>query len=175
MLDLHAPETTFQIGKALWVDEGMGTRAAGQMADLTFVATGETVAPSLLAARELAKDGIDCRVLSVHTIKPLDTTAILGAARQSRAMITVEEHSVHGGLGGACAELLMAAGVMLPFQIVGIPDEYTVTGSQAEIFAHYGITPEGLAAKSAHAARSSVEGRPREPCKAPCRTVNSGN
>jgi transketolase len=147
MLDLHAPNTHFEIGKALWVDDGKERRAS-HIADLTFVATGETVAIALLAAHELASLGIDASVLSVHTIKPLDTTAILEAARHSRALITVEEHSVHGGLGGACAELLMSAGVMLPFQIVGIPDEYTYTGSQAEIFAHYGITPEGLAARA---------------------------
>ena len=78
------------------------------------------------------------------------------------ALITVEEHSVHGGLGGACAEVLMQAGFALPFKIVAIPDEYTATGSQPEIFAHYGITPTGLAqvaeqllagAGASHAAR----------------------
>jgi transketolase len=95
----------------------------------------------------------------VHTIKPLDHAAILEAARQSRALITVEEHSVFGGLGGACAELLMGAGNLLPFQIVGIPDEYTVTGSQAEIFAHYGITAEGLATRAQQLLYHTVESR----------------
>ncbi len=57
----------------------------------------------------------------------------------------MEEHSIHGGLGGACAELLMESGVSLPFKIVAIPDEYTVTGSQQEIFNHYQITADGLA------------------------------
>jgi transketolase len=60
-------------------------------------------------------------------------------------MITVEEHSVHGGLGEACAALLLQAGICIPFKIVGIPDEDTVTGSQADIFRHYGISMEGLA------------------------------
>jgi transketolase len=59
--------------------------------------------------------------------------------------VTVEEHFVNGGLGEACASTLMAAGVARPFKIVGIPDEYTVTGSQADIFRHYGISMEGLA------------------------------
>ena len=59
--------------------------------------------------------------------------------------MTVEEHSVHGGLGEACAAVLMQAGIAVPFRIVGIPDEDTVTGSQADIFRHYGITMEGLA------------------------------
>jgi transketolase len=144
MPDLHPAQTSFQIGKAIWVD----TEKSDGIVDVTFVATGETVAPAVLAARELAALGIRGRVLSVHTIKPLDRAAVLEAARQSRALITVEEHSVFGGLGGACAELLMGAGTLLPFQIVGIPDEYTVTGSQAEIFAHYGITAEGLAIRA---------------------------
>lgn len=139
MYDLHGPETTFELGKAITLAEG---------SDVTFVATGEAVHPALMAARLLEVQGISCRVISMHTVKPLDGEALLHAARHSRALLTVEEHSVYGGLGGACAELLMEAGIALPFKIVGIPDEYTVTGSQPEIFAHYGITPEGLAEKA---------------------------
>jgi transketolase len=63
----------------------------------------------------------------------------------SKAIITVEEHSVYGGLGSTVASLLMDAQVYIPFKAVGIPDEYTVTGSQVEIFTHYGISPDGLA------------------------------
>ncbi|MFC1552852.1 transketolase C-terminal domain-containing protein, partial [Candidatus Latescibacterota bacterium] len=61
-------------------------------------------------------------------------------------VVTVEEHSVNGGLGEAVAGVLIQAGVSIPFRIIGIPDEYTVTGSQQDIFNHYGITPEGLKA-----------------------------
>jgi transketolase len=82
----------------------------------------------------------------VHTIKPLDRAAILAAGRECRAIVTAEEHSVHGGLGEACAAALMQAGVSVPLRIVGIPDEDTVTGSQADIFRHYGISMEGLSA-----------------------------
>jgi GNAT superfamily N-acetyltransferase len=82
------------------------------------------------------------------TIKPLDVQAVIRAGRECRAIITVEEHSVHGGLGEACAAVLMQAGVSVPLRIVGIPDEDTVTGSQADIFRHYGITMEGLATKA---------------------------
>jgi transketolase len=85
-------------------------------------------------------------VISMHTIKPLDREAVISAARISRAVITVEEHFVNGGLGEAGASLLMQAGISTRFRIVGIPDEYTVTGSQADIFRHYGITMEGLSA-----------------------------
>ena len=110
-----------------------------------FVASGETVIHALLAAAHLAEtDGIECRVLSVPTIKPLDSDAVLAAAKECGAVVTVEEHMVNGGLGEACAALLAQSGLTPRFRIVGIPDEYTVTGSQADIFRHYGISMEGL-------------------------------
>ena len=133
---LHAPETRLEIGRAITLRDGD---------DVAFIATGETVAHALLAAEHLRERKLNCRVISMHTIKPLDAKAVLRAARDCRAIVTVEEHSVHGGLGEACAGVLMQAGARVPFRIVGIPDEYTVTGSQADIFRHYGITMEGLA------------------------------
>ena len=137
MPHLHAPDTRFEIGRAIALRRG---------ADVTFIAAGETVAPAVQACDALAQQGISGGVISMHTLKPLDEEALLSAAQTSRALVTVEEHSVFGGLGEACAAVLMQRGVYKPLKIVGIPDEYTVTGSQAEIFAHYGITPEGLAA-----------------------------
>src|SRR5439155_19563022 len=116
--------------------------------DVAFIATGETVVHCLLAAAKLAERGLQCRVLSMHTLKPLDTAAVLRAGRECRAVITAEEHSVHGGLGEACAAALMQAGVSVPFRILGIPDEDTVTGSQADIFRHYGLTMDGVAEKA---------------------------
>jgi len=70
----------------------------------------------------------------------------LQAGRTCRAVVTVEEHLVHGGLGEACASTLMQAGVSVPFRLIGIPDEDTVTGAQADIFRHYGLSMEGLSA-----------------------------
>jgi transketolase len=137
MHNLHSTDTKFEIGKAITLTEGT---------DVTFVATGEPLSRAVMAAQTLEKEGVSCRVISMHTIKPLDSEVLLEAANNTRAIITVEEHSIYGGLGSACAEVLMEAGISLPFKIVGIPDEYTVTGSQIDIFAHYGITPEGLAA-----------------------------
>lgn len=135
MFNLHQPDTTFEVGRAITLREGN---------DVAFIATGETVVHALLAAGQLAGRGIQTRVLSVHTVKPLDTEAILKAGRECRAFITVEEHLVNGGLGEACAATLMQAGVSKPFRIVGIPDEETVPGAQADIFRHYGISMEGL-------------------------------
>lgn len=130
-------EGAFTIGRARQLRDGR---------DLAFVANGETVSHALLAAAELeATAGLRARVLSVPTIKPLDAEAILAAARECGAVITVEEHMINGGLGEACASLLLEAGVKCAFKRVGIPDEYTVTGSQADIFRHYGLSMEGLA------------------------------
>jgi transketolase len=101
---------------------------------------------ALLAAELLAGDGVSARVLSLHTVKPLDTAAVLAAGRECRRVITVEEHMVCGGLGEAVASTLLQAGLAPRLRIVGIPDEDTVTGAQADIFRHYGISMEGLAA-----------------------------
>lgn len=135
MYGLHKPETKFEVGKAITLREGN---------DIAFIATGETVVHAVLAAGQLAERGIQARVLSVHTVKPLDTEALLKAGRECHAVVTVEEHSVHGGLGEACASVLMQAGASKPFRIAGIPDEETVPGAQADIFRHYGISMEGL-------------------------------
>jgi transketolase len=119
--------------------------------DAAFIATGECVIHALLAAEFLASSlGVQCRVISLPTIKPLDKQAILNAAFECRAIVTVEEHMINGGLGEACAALLAQSSFSPRFKIVGIPDEYTVTGSQADIFQHYGITMEGLAQTMQH-------------------------
>jgi transketolase len=135
MYHLHKSGAEFVIGKSLTIREGT---------DVTFIATGETVYQAFMAAVAMEADGLNCRVISMHTVKPLDTDAVLRAASETRAIVTVEEHSVHGGLGEACTGVLMQAGMNVPFKIVGLPDEYTVTGSQVEIFEHYGISAEGL-------------------------------
>jgi len=132
---LHGREAKFEPGKSIALRHGN---------DAALIATGETVIHALLAAGQLARHGVACRVISMHTVKPLDVEAVLKAGRECRAILTVEEHSIHGGLGEACAAALMQDGGNMPFRIIGIPDEETVTGSQAEIFRHYGITMEGL-------------------------------
>ncbi|MCF8358881.1 MAG: hypothetical protein K9H26_08995 [Prolixibacteraceae bacterium] len=135
MPHLHSGDEVFEIGKAFTIVDG---------SDVAFIACGETVAPAFEAAQKLHENGISVRVVSMHTLKPLDTDAILKAARECKAIVTVEEHSISGGLGEACASTILEAGLFLPFKRVGIPDEETVAGSQVEIFEHYGITGEGL-------------------------------
>lgn len=136
MYHLHQPGTAFKVGKAITIHDGT---------DVAFISTGETVYHALMAARELEREGLRCRLVSMHTNKPLDTRAVLQAARDCQALVTVEEHNVSGGLGEACAAALMEAGIRVPFKIVGFPDEYMVMGSQLDIFRHYGISAQGLA------------------------------
>ena len=136
MAHLHTETSDFRTGKAFRLAKGE---------DVLFIAAGETVFHALEAAKTLNESGWTSTVLSVFTIKPLDAETILAEARGNKVVITVEEHSVNGGLGEAVAGLLMQNNVSTPFRIVGIPDEYTVTGSQMEIFEHYGISDFGLA------------------------------
>lgn len=135
---LHAPETHFEIGKAIQLTPRL------ENYDVAFIATGETVAPAYLASQILAEQGIDCCVLSLHSIRPFDKEAVGQAVARSKVVITVEEHSVNGGLGSRVASFLMESRIFRPLHIVGIPDEHTVTGSQVEIFEHYGISPSAI-------------------------------
>jgi transketolase len=113
--------------------------------DAAIIATGETVYSALQAANKLKEQNIAATVISMHTIKPLDTALLESVAKKCKAVVTVEEHSIYGGLGEACASYLLQNGISRPFKIIGIPDEYTVTGSQQDIFNHYGISEKGIA------------------------------
>jgi len=128
--------TSFEVGKGRVVKEG---------SDLTFIATGEAVWPCLKAAQKLAEEHqISATVVSMHTIKPLDTTLLAELGAAGKPIITVEEHSIFGGLGEAVSSYLFQNQYFVPFKIMGFPDEYTVTGSQTEIFEHYGISGNGI-------------------------------
>lgn len=113
--------------------------------DMAIFATGETVHPAWEAAALLRdSQGIDVMVVSMHTVKPLDTELLAEVAATGMPILTVEEHSVNGGMGEACASFLLQEGFHNRFRVMGIPDEYTVTGSQQEIFDHYGINGPGI-------------------------------
>ena len=134
---LNPGDTSFEFGKGRQVLEGD---------DMAIIANGETVYPAYKAAKQLEEQlGAKVAVVSMHTVKPLDTDLLEKIAANGRPIITVEEHMVNGGLGEACASHLIQNGFSNPFKIMGIPDEYTVTGSQVEIFNHYGISAEGIA------------------------------
>jgi len=120
----------FKLGKAALLRQGK---------QATIIAMGLMVAPALEAADKMKLDGIDCRVLNMATLKPIDEQAIVQAARDTGAIVTVEEHLEHGGLGSAVAEVL-AKTVPTPMQFVGVKDVYGQSGKPAELLEKYGLT-----------------------------------
>lgn len=113
--------------------------------DLTIVAAGEVTFFALEAGKALEDLGVSAEVIELATIKPLDAELVLRSAKKTGLVLTVEEHSVFGGLGGAVAELLSTS-YPVPMKILGIPDEWAVVGSQREVFAHYGLDTAGIVA-----------------------------
>jgi transketolase len=133
--DVYSEEAyDYEIGKAVTLREGK---------DITIIAAGETVKAAVDASEALKAEGISCRVLNFHTIKPLDEAAIIKAAKETGHIITIEEHSIFGGLGAAVSEVVVQ-NCPIPVKIIGIPDEPAVSGTGAEIFEHYGLNAVNL-------------------------------
>ena len=131
---VNPPGYRFEPGRAVTLRDGN---------DVTLVATGVVVRRALDAADLLAADGVSARVLSVPTIKPLDETAILAAARETRGIVTVEE-ALTSGLGGAVAELVVRH-APVPMRMVGVPDTFAPTGSVEWLLDHFGMNASGVA------------------------------
>jgi transketolase len=129
------PAAPFRVGRAAQLREGN---------DVAVIACGALVEMAVRAADALRKEGIGARVLNMHTIKPLDRDAILGAAAQTRGVVTAEEHHLTGGLGGAVAELLS---VERPtrMRMVGMPDAFAMIGPTVALRAKYGMSADGVA------------------------------
>lgn len=113
--------------------------------DVTVIGCGPILYEALLAADALAEEGISCRVLNMHTIKPLDTEAVLAAAAETGAIVTVEEHQVNAGLGGAVAEVLVKNNPV-PVEMVGIMDTFGESGDPDELAVKYGLTHKEIMA-----------------------------
>ena len=122
-------QTPFQVGKAQTFREG---------GDVAIVACGILLYNALIAAQELAKDGIECLVVNNHTVKPMDEAAIVDAAKRCGAVVTVEEHQVHAGMGSRVAEIL-AQRQPVPIEFVGVQDQFGQSGDPAELIEHYGM------------------------------------
>jgi transketolase len=131
---VHASDYRFEIGRAVRLREG---------SDITLIANGIMVSRALDAADALAASGISARVLNVPTLRPIDQTAILDAARSTGGIVTAEEHSIHGGLGGAVAEIV-STGAPVPMRILGIPDVFAPTGSATWLLDHFGLNAAGI-------------------------------
>jgi transketolase len=140
--EIYGGGIDFRLGRAIVHSQG---------ADLTLIATGSTVHAALEAAETLRAEGLAVGVIDMHTIKPLDSGAILAAASGTRQMITVEEHNVLGGLGGAVAEVLTEAGAGVRLHRHGIRDSYVVIGPPAHLYAHYRLDAAGIAAEAREA------------------------
>lgn len=132
------------------IGQAMQLRAGS---DVTLIATGLMVSRCLEAADALAREGIQARVLEIHTIKPLDEAAVLAAARETGALVTAEEHSIIGGLGGAVAEVVAGA-CPVPVKRVGIADRFAESGPYADLLERYGLSA-GHVVAAAHEAIAS--------------------
>src|SRR6476469_9676021 len=133
---VHPADYQFTIGKAARLREGR---------DVTIIATGVLVVRALEAADLLAQDGVQARVLNMSTIRPLDEEAVLAAATETGAIVTAEEHTIYGGLGGAVAEVVVTRRPV-PMRILGVPGVFAPTGSEEWLLEHFGLTAQGLRA-----------------------------
>ncbi len=118
--------------------------------DVTIIGCGPILYEALLAADQLAQQGVSCRVINMHTIKPLDEAAILTAARETGAIVTVEEHQVNAGLGGAIAEVLVK-NYPVPVEMVGIKDTFGESGNPDDLAVKYGLTKKNIMAAALRA------------------------
>ncbi|MFC1511084.1 transketolase family protein [Candidatus Margulisiibacteriota bacterium] len=111
--------------------------------DVTIIACGLMVDKAMAAAEELKKEKIDCRVVNLHTVKPIDKELIIKCAEETGAVVTAEEHSIIGGLGGAVAEVIVENGCV-PMVRVGIKDMFGESGKPDELLIKYGLTPQSI-------------------------------
>ena len=129
-------ERTFELGRAVVLRDGT---------DVSIIGVGPTVADALEAGDLLAARGIEARVLDMHTVKPIDTDAVLRAAAETRLIVTIEEHTVIGGLGGAVAEALAECGTATPLKRLGLQDVFAcMVGDAGDLKRRFGITAEAI-------------------------------
>jgi transketolase len=131
---VHPPGYRFQIGRAAVLRDG---------GDVTLIANGTLVSRALGAATLLEAEGVSARVVNMSTVKPLDRESILAAAGETGAIVTIEEHSIYGGLGSAVAEVVVSSRPV-PMRILGVPGVFAPTGSTAWLFEHFGLTAAGI-------------------------------
>jgi transketolase len=131
---VHPADMRFEIGRAYRLREGR---------DVTLIANGTLVSRALAAAVLLEADGISARVLNMSTVTPIDREAILQAAKETGGIVTAEEHTVRGGLGGAVAEVV-ATGHPARMRILGVPAEFAPTGSAAFLLDHFRLNADGI-------------------------------
>jgi transketolase len=125
----------FEIGKAYVMRPGK---------DAAIMAIGTMMAPALEAAAALAKENIDCRVLNMSSLKPIDESAVITAAQETGAIVTAEEHQEQGGLGSIVARIVVKNSPV-PMEMVAVQDKFGMSGKPAELLKRYGLTSENIA------------------------------
>lgn len=135
---VYQEDYEFEIGKSITLREG---------SDITIIATGTMVYECLKAADQLKEKNLFVRVVNMHTIKPLDTDAIDDALRDTKMLVTVEEHSIIGGLGSGVAEYKSSLSTMVPHIRIGLPDAFGVIGDYSYLLDYYGLTSAKIAEK----------------------------
>ena len=135
--DLYAEGTEFELGKGAIVREGT---------DVTVIACGLLVHKAIEAAERMAEKGVSVRVVDMYSVKPIDKELILRCARETGAIVTAEEHTIYGGLGGAVAEVLAWGGAGAPTEFVGLQDTFTESGKYADLLHKYGVDADGVVA-----------------------------
>ena len=147
--NVHPEDYQFAIGKAARLRDGD---------DVTLIANGVLVSRALEAAGLLAAQGIQARVLNMATVRPLDREAVLAAAAETGRIVTVEEHTVHGGLGSAVAEVVVEE-EPVPMRILGVPGVFAPTGSEAWLLDHFGLSAQGIADAALELVSGARKGR----------------
>ena len=130
----NSPDYKFELGKGITLKDGK---------DITIIATGLMVAEAIEAGKALAEQGIDARVINIHTIKPIDREIIAKAARETGKIITVEEHSVIGGLGSAVGDVVLEE-YPVPVVKIGIKDVFGHSGAAKDLLVEYGLTADNI-------------------------------
>lgn len=140
---VYTEDYSFTLGRAVTMRQGT---------DATVIAIGTRVATALEAAEDLKREGIDCRILNMPTLKPIDEAAIISAAAETGAIVTAEEHLEHGGLGSIIAQVI-ARHQPVPIEFVAVKDTYAKSGKAAELLRRYGLDTEDIE----HAVRRVLE------------------
>lgn len=140
------PDQKFEIGKAWMVNEGK---------DVTIIATGHLVWEAIQAGEILEAQGIDAEIINIHTIKPLDTKAILKSVAKTKCVVTCEEHQMNGGLGDAVAQTL-AKNLLAPQEYVAVDDSFGESGTPAQLMEKYGLNAASIVEKALKAIQRKV-------------------
>jgi transketolase len=138
----------FAIGRAITMHEG---------SDVTLIGCGVGVLQAMRAAEVLESQGLSARVLNMHTVKPIDREAVITAVKETRRIVTIEDHNIYGGLGTAVAEVIVESGKACAFRKLGVPDCFSIVGYPEDLYHHYGFDADGIVATVGELMRLEIE------------------